>query len=99
MYPTKRCFFTVAKDIKVTKAGLEGQKLTRYTPVKDIKEAWIDPTYADYSDGSVYVETETGIPVIQYAKKLFNLFRDNRNPNGADNNFTDKDPNTVIGGN
>ena len=98
MYPTKRCFFTLAKDIKVTKAGLEGQKLTRYTPVKDIKVAYIDPTYADYADGSVYIETETGIPVIQYAKKLFNLFRDNRNPNGVDDNFTNKDSSS-IGGN
>ena len=86
MYPTKRCFFTVAKDIKPTKAGLENQKLTRYTPVNDIKTAYIDPTYADYGSGSVYVETESGIPVMKYAKKLFSIFRDNRNPNDQNSN-------------
>lgn len=81
MYPTRRCFFTVAKDIKPTQAGLEHMKLTRYTPVKDIRVAYIDPTYADYGSGSVYVETESPIPVVKFVKKLFSLFRDNRNPN------------------
>src|SRR5699024_1436277 len=76
MYPTRRCFFTVAKDIKPTQAGLERMKLTRYTPVKDIRVAYIDPTYADYGSGSVYVETESPIPVVKFAKKLFSLFRD-----------------------
>ena len=78
MYPTKRCFFTIAKDIKPTKAGLEGQKLTRYTPKQEIKTAFIDPTYADFGSGSVYVETESPIPVMKYAKKLLDIFKDRK---------------------
>ena len=74
MYPTKRVFFTIAKDIKPTKCGLEGQKTNRYTPTKEIKTAYIDPTYADFGSGSVYVETDAPISVENYEKKMFNLF-------------------------
>ena len=66
------------RDIKPTKAGLEGQKLTRYTPKQEIKTAYIDPTYADFGSGSVYVETETPIPVMKYAKKLLDIFKDRK---------------------
>lgn len=87
MYPTRRCFFTVAKDIKPTKAGLEHQKLTRYTPKQEIRTAYIDPTYADFGSGSVYVETDAPIPVENYQKKLLDIFKDNpvKKPEGDDN--------------
>ena len=74
MYPSKRIFFTIAKDIKPTQAGLEGKKTCRYTPKNDIKEAYIDPTYADFSSGAVYVETDTSIPVETLERKLFGIF-------------------------
>lgn len=76
MFPNKRVFFTVAKDIAPTKAGLEHKKLTRYTPVREIREVWIDPTYADFGSGSVYVETDGTIPVEKYDKKLLDIFKD-----------------------
>lgn len=74
MYPTKRVFFTVTKQIKKTQAGLEGKKLYQYTPKTNITEAYIDPTYADFKQGSVYIETETAIPVQTLQKKLLGLF-------------------------
>lgn len=63
LYPSKRCFFTCIKAIASNKAGLEGQKLHKYTPKTPIKTAYIDPTYTDFSSNSVYVETENPIPV------------------------------------
>ena len=74
MYPNRRIFFTIAKDIKPNQAGLEGQKTFRYTPKKDIKECYIDPTYADYSSGAVYVDTEVPIPVETLERKLLGIF-------------------------
>lgn len=74
MYPNRRIFFTVAKDIKPTQAGLEGKKTHRYTPKQDIKHAYIDPTYADFGSRAVYVETETPIAVDTLEHKLFGIF-------------------------
>lgn len=74
MYPTKRCFFTVAKNISTNKAGLEKQKLTRYTTKDNISTAYIDPTYADFASGSVYIETDKSIPVEKEEKKFFGIF-------------------------
>lgn len=74
MYPSKRVFFTIAKDIKPNQAGLEGQKTHRYTPKENIKHAYIDPTYSDFGSGAVYVEKETPISVEKIEKKLFDLF-------------------------
>lgn len=76
MYPTKRCFFTVAKDIKATQAGLEHKKTTRYTPKDHIQTAYIDPTYADFNSGSIYVETDKPIAVENYEKKMFDIFKE-----------------------
>jgi hypothetical protein len=90
MYPSKRCFFTVAKEIKPTKAGLEKQKLLRYTTKANISTAYIDPTYADFKDGSVYVETESPIPVISFEKKLFNIFKRKESTATPENNQEDK---------
>ncbi len=75
MYPSYRVFFTVAKDIKPKKAGLSSAgKLFRYRPTKEIHEAYIDPTYNKFEDGSIYVETDTPIPVERYDKWLEKLF-------------------------
>lgn len=63
LYPSKRVFFTVAKDIKKNQAGLEGQKSNRYTPKSEIRNVYIDPTYSEFSTGAVYVDTESPIPV------------------------------------
>ena len=41
LYPSKRCFFTVAKQIKPKQAALEKTKTTRYTPSSEIKTAYI----------------------------------------------------------
>lgn len=74
LYPTKRCFFTVAKEIKPTQAALEGKKLTRYTTKQDIKYAYIDPTYSNFSSRSVYVETLKPIPVEKFITKMEKIF-------------------------
>lgn len=74
MYPTKRVFFTVAKDIKAKQAGLEGQKTCRYTPKAHIDTAYIDPTYSDFKSGAIYVETDSAIPVEPFEKKQFLKF-------------------------
>ena len=71
MYPTKRCFFTVAKEIKSNQAGLEKQKTTKYVTKQHYDTAYIDPTYSDFSSGSVYIETESPIPVEKVDKKIF----------------------------
>lgn len=63
MYPSKRCFFTVAHKINPYHAGLEGKKTSKYRPKQHYKVAYIDPTYAMFKDGSVYIETDRPIPV------------------------------------
>lgn len=73
MYPSKRIFFTVTKDIKPTQAGLEGQKTSRYTPKEHITQAYIDPTYSDFKSGAIYVETDRPIPVENFDRKMFNI--------------------------
>lgn len=82
MYPTKRCFFTVAKEIKPTHAGLEKTKTTRYSTKDNYTTAYIDPTYADFADGSVYIETDKPIPVEKYEKKMLNIFKKKENKEG-----------------
>lgn len=74
MYPTKRCFFTVIHDIKPTQAGLEKTKTTRYTPTGTITNAYIDPTYSDFKDGSIYIETDSPISVKKFEKKMLDVF-------------------------
>lgn len=90
MYPSKRVFFTVKGDIKPTKAGLEKTKTTRYTPVKPFTVAYIDPTYPDYADGSVYIETKSPIPVEKWEKamdKLFNKFKIDKSSNAVKESY------------
>lgn len=78
MYPSKRVFFTIAKDIKPTKAGLENTERHRYTPKDSVNYAYIDPTYSDYASGAVYVDTENPIPVETFEKKMFNIFKNRK---------------------
>lgn len=75
LYPSKRVFFTAARDIKPSKAGLEGQKITRYTPKDHIKTVYIDPTCSDFKAGAVYVSTDIPIPVVPLEKKLFGIYK------------------------
>lgn len=76
MYPNKRVFFTIARQIKKKHAGLENDnKLFRYTPRDNIQYAYIDPTYSDFGSGSVYIETNVPIPVVTLEKKLFGIFK------------------------
>lgn len=70
MYPTKRCFFTCIKAISTKKAGLEGETLKKYTPKQKITTAYIDPSYTDFASNSVYVETDSPIPVENYRSTM-----------------------------
>lgn len=88
MYPSPRCFFTVAPNtIKKSQAGLEGKKLTTYVTKEDYIEAYIDPTYSDFKDCSVYIETNKSIPVEKLKKNLTLL--DNRYQELKDKNYAD----------
>ena len=76
LYPSKRIFFTVEKNINPFKYGVSKKtKLTKYTPVNKILTAYIDPTYAIFKERSVYVETDKPIPVVNYIKKFARMFR------------------------
>lgn len=68
MYPSKRVFFTVKGEIRKNQAGLEGQKINSYKTKNHFGTAYIDPTYSQYKDGCVYIETDTPIPVVQNVK-------------------------------
>lgn len=63
-YPNKRIYFTVGnKRIPSKKSGLEDTKVYRYEPTEHISEAYIDPTYTQFSVGAVFVRTENPIDV------------------------------------
>ena len=106
MYPSKRVFFTIKKDINPVKAGLKGTKTYRYTPTADIRTAYIDPTYADYGSGFVYVETDKSIPVQKWDRlmdKVFSILnkkketsKDNiKDDHGLDESVIDEDYNNA----
>lgn len=81
LYPTKRCYFTVAGNINPKKAGLSNQTTYRYTPATRINYAYIDPAATRYKDGgAVYVETDKPIPVVNFVKKMFEIFRKHETP-------------------
>lgn len=71
-YPQKRVYFTVQKKINPFKYGMgtnkyistSTAKLYKYTPAKEITTVYIDPTYAMFSERSVYVDTESPIKVL-----------------------------------
>lgn len=71
-YPTKRVYFTLQKDVDVHSAGLHGMQQNKYTPVEDIKTAYIDPCAGDRKFGYIYVETDYPIrikPIQDVVKK------------------------------
>lgn len=79
MYPTKRVFFTVAKEMRSTKAGLEGKKKTYlYTPKTPITTAYIDPTYSSFTFKSIYIETDSSIPVEPLERKVMGIKMDRK---------------------
>jgi len=85
-YPSNRVFFTVQKDINPYKFGLgKGKiintgattKLYKYTPKKKYQEVFMDPTYSlkgEIGLRSVYVETNSPIPVIDITNKKSDVF-------------------------
>lgn len=79
MYPKKRVFFTVAKEMRSIKAGLEGKKKTYlYTPKTPITTAYIDPTYSDFTFKSIYIETDNAIPVESLERKFMGIKMDRK---------------------
>lgn len=72
LYPSKRVYFTVQKEINPFKYGMgknkyistSTTKLYKYTPAKEITQVYIDPTYAIFKERSVYVDTDSPIKVI-----------------------------------
>ena len=79
MYPKKRVFFTVAKEMRSTKAGLEGKRKTYlYTPKQPIRTAYIDPTYSSFTFKSIYIETDTAIPVEPVERKFLGIKMDRK---------------------
>ena len=74
-YPSSRCFFTVDKEIDIWRAGNVGKKTTKYATKDNYKTAYIDPTYNTSKDRSVYIETDSPIPVLKVEDK----FRDIKN--------------------
>ena len=68
-YYSPRVFFTIKKRIAANKAGLENTKVFPYTPKEKIKTVYIDPTYTNYKEGSVFVPTTTPIPVVTKEQK------------------------------
>ena len=98
LYPSKRVFFTLMKDIKANQAGLEGKKLYRYATIKEYTEAYIDPTYNDFGSRAIYIETDSPIPVELFEKKMFSLFSKKRTMNEAffDNKETKEIINKLI---
>lgn len=71
LYPTKRAYFTVVKEINAFKFGVaKGSKTYRYTPKNHIEYAYIDSSYSKFAYGSVFVETDSPIPVENMKRKL-----------------------------
>jgi len=79
MYPKKRLFFTVAKEMRSIKAGLEGKKKTYlYTPKTPITTAYIDPTYSSFAFKSIYIETDSSMPVESLERKFLGIKMDRK---------------------
>jgi hypothetical protein len=82
LYPMKRIYFTVQKQINPFKYGMGDNKfipisktkLSKYTPKNIISEVYIDPTYALFGDRSVYVNTDKPIEVLNITGLKSNMF-------------------------
>ena len=66
MYPSKRVFFTLSKDIPKSKASLSDATIHRYVARDRIKKAFIDPSCNSFGMRAVYVETDKPIAVESY---------------------------------
>ena len=70
LYPSKRVYFTIGKQVSTRKGGMNGvSKLYRYTPRESIKTAYIDPACTDFGMGAIYIDTMFPIPVKQLEDK------------------------------
>ncbi len=74
MYPSPRIFFTLGKEIKPTKAGLEDTKTYKYTPKENFKFGFIDPSYVDFATGSLFIETMNPIAVMDFNEKMKKVY-------------------------
>ena len=74
-YCSKRCYFTIDKDIDLWKGGMAGQKTYKYVTKEDYKYAYIDPACNNPSSRAVYIESDNSIPVVKVEDK----FRDIKN--------------------
>lgn len=64
LYSSPRIYFTLKKNMNKFAADIKhDKKTTTYTPVEDIKYAYIDPLVPVYSMGAVFVETSFPIKV------------------------------------
>ena len=70
MYPSRRIFFTIEKDIKAKNASLSNQKTYRYRTKDNIQYVYVDPTCNTFSSRAVYVDTDKPISVERYDKFL-----------------------------
>lgn len=78
MYPSKRVFFSLMKETSSFKAGNLNKKTYRYTTSDEYEYAYIDPTYSSFSEGCVYIETESPISVIsldRWYEKIISKFK------------------------
>jgi len=75
LYPTKRCFFTVMKDVEPNKCGIEYKATYRYRPTEFIQYAYIDPSMSKWDMRSIYVPTDKPIPVELYETFLNKIYR------------------------
>jgi hypothetical protein len=73
LYSSKRVFFTVLKRINLFRNGTKGQKVHKYVTKEHIDYAYIDPTYIHFNDNSVFIETDSPIPVESAEKKFKNI--------------------------
>ena len=71
LYPNKRVYFTVIKEINSFKLGVDKKAKTfKYTPKNHIEYAYIDSSYPQFAYGSIFVETDTSIPVVNIKRKF-----------------------------
>ena len=100
LYPCKRVYFSLAKNINPKKAGLEKSKTIKYTTKNKFSYAYIDPACSKYKYGAaVYIATDQPIPVEKFEKKMIKLFgyaEESKKKQKEDNNKEVRDSNNKI---
>ena len=91
MYPSKRVFFTIAKDVEAKSASLSGVKTYRYRAKGNIPYGYIDPACNSFATRAIYIETDTPIPVERYDKFLDKLIGDLTGKNKKQNDIQNQD--------